>query len=258
MNPAHQKAVALSPDECARYEWQMWHEGMGEAGQLKLRNATVLISRIGGLGGLVAYELAAAGVGHLILAHGGDLKPSDLNRQLLQTTAHLGQPRIESILRRLEELNPHIRLTGIAENVSAANAGDLVGRADVVVDAAPLFQERLALNDAAMRLGRPMVECAMRGFEASVTTFVPGRTGCLRCYVPEVPPSWTRQFPVFGAVSGTAACLGAVEVIKLITGLGEPLAGELLSMDLSTMRFRRTRLPHRPDCAGCGTGRGKE
>src|SRR5690606_29881144 len=103
----------LSPEEHARYEWQMWHEGMGEAGQLKLKQATVLISRVGGLGGLVAYELAAAGVGHLILAHGGVLKPADLNRQLLQTTDHLGQPRIDSILRRLRELNPLIRLTGV-------------------------------------------------------------------------------------------------------------------------------------------------
>jgi molybdopterin/thiamine biosynthesis adenylyltransferase len=242
----------LPPEEAARYEWQMWHEGMGEAGQLKLRQATVLISRVGGLGGLVAYELAAAGVGHLILAHGGVLKPADLNRQLLQTSDHIGQPRMDSILRRLSELNPHIRLTGVAENITPANAADLVGQADVVVDAAPLFQERLALNDAAMRLGRPLVECAMYGLEASVTTFVPGRTGCLRCYVPEVPPSWKRQFPVFGAVSGAAACIGAVEVIKLLTGLGEPLAGELLSMDLAGMRFRRTRLPRRPDCPGCG------
>lgn len=252
MNPEPDQT--LTPEDLARYEWQMWHEGMGEAGQRKLKQATVLISRVGGLGGLVAYELAAAGVGHLILAHGGVLKTADLNRQLLQTTDHLGQPRIDSILRRLRELNPLIRLTGVAQNVRPDNAADLVAQADVVVDAAPLFQERLALNDAAMRLGKPMVECAMHGFEASVTTFVPGRTGCLRCYVPEVPPTWKRQFPVFGAVSGTAACIGAVEVIKLLTGLGEPLAGELLSMDLSSMRFRRTRLPQRPDCAGCGGG----
>jgi len=96
-----------------------------------------------------------------------------------------------------------------------------------------------------------MVECAMHTLEASVTTFVPGKSGCLACYVPEVPPSWTRQFPVFGAVSGTAACIGAVEVIKLITGIGEPLAGVLLSMNLSTMQFRRLKLPRRADCPVC-------
>lgn len=242
----------LSDEERARYEWQMWHEGMGEEGQRKLKAATVLVSRVGGLGGLVAYELAAAGVGHLILAHAGDLKPSDLNRQLLQTTANLGHSRMESITRRLRALNPHTRLTGIAENISPDNADTLAAQADIIVDAAPLFQERLALNDAAMRHRRPMVECAMRGMEATVTTFIPGRTGCLRCYVPGVPPSWKRQFPVFGAVSGTAACVGATEVIKLLTGLGQPLAGVMLSMNLATMSFRKTRLPRNPRCPCCG------
>ncbi|HRJ10571.1 MAG TPA: HesA/MoeB/ThiF family protein [Prosthecobacter sp.] len=242
----------LSDEERARYEWQMWHEGMGDEGQRKLKAATVLISRVGGLGGLVAYELAAAGVGRLILAHAGALKPADLNRQLLQTTANLGRSRMESIIRRLRALNPHVRLTGIPENISQDTADALVSQADIIVDAAPLFEERLALNDAAVRRRRPMVECAMRGMEATVTTFIPGRTGCLRCYVPGVPPSWKRQFPVFGAVSGTAACIGATEVIKLITGIGELLAGVMLSMDLATMSFRKTRLPRNPDCVCCG------
>jgi len=120
------------------------------------------------------------------------------------------------------------------------------------VDAAPLFEERLALNAAARNAGKPMVECAMHTLEASVTTFIPGQTGCLACYVPEVPQSWTRQFPVFGAVSGTAACLGAMEVIKLITGIGSPLAGEMLCMDLESMQFRRVKLPRRTDCSVCG------
>jgi molybdopterin/thiamine biosynthesis adenylyltransferase len=231
----------------------MWVPGVGEEGQRKLKAATVLISRVGGLGGLVALELAAAGVGRLILAHGGTLKPSDLNRQLLQTTDHIGQPRIDSILRRLRELNPTVTLEGHAENITPELAESLVPRADILVDAAPLFQERLALNDAAMRHGKPMVECAMHTLEASVTTFLPGQTGCLRCYVPEVPASWTRQFPVFGAVSGTAACLGAMEVIKLITGIGEPLAGRLLTIDHATARTRTVTLPKRPDCPACSS-----
>jgi len=241
----------LTPDDRSRYEWQMWVPGVGEEGQRKLKAATVLISRVGGLGGLVALELAAAGVGRLILAHGGNLKPADLNRQLLQTTDHIGQPRIDSILRRLRDLNPTIILEGHPSNITPELAENLVPQADIIVDAAPLFQERLTLNDAAMRHRKPMVECAMHNLEASVTTFIPGRTGCLRCYVPEVPASWTRQFPVFGAVSGTAACLGAMEVIKLITGIGEPLAGHLLTIDHSTARSRSIKLPHRPDCPSC-------
>lgn len=243
----------LTDTDRALYEWQMWVPGVGEEGQRKLKAASVLISRVGGLGGLVALELAAAGVGKLILAHGGDLMLSDLNRQLLQTRAHVGRPRVESITRRLHDLNPDCEIVAVPENVSAANADGLVAQADIVVDAAPLFQERLALNAAAVLARKPMVECAMHTLEASVTTFLPGRTGCLACYVPEVPPTWTRQFPVFGAVSGTAACVGAMEVIKLITGLGEPLAGEMLCMDLGQMRFRRVKLPRLEGCKVCGT-----
>ena len=242
----------LTDTDRALYQWQMWVPGMGEAGQRKLKGASVLISRVGGLGGLVAMELAAAGAGRLILAHGGSLKLPDLNRQLLQTRAHAGKPRMENIVTRLKELNPDCEVVGVAENVSEANAAALVAQADVVVDAAPLFQERLWLNAAAVRAGKPMVECAMHTLEATVTTFVPGQTGCLACYVTEVPATWTRQFPVFGAVSGTAACLGAMEVIKLITGIGSPLAGELLCMDLASMQFRRVKLPKSTACKVCG------
>lgn len=242
----------LTTEERSIYEWQMWVPGVGDEGQRKIKGASVLVSRVGGLGGLVALELAAAGVGRLILAHGGDLQPSDLNRQLLQTHDHIGKPRIDSIVRRLRELNPRCEIAGVAENISESNADALVAKADIVVDAAPLFQERLALNAAAVRARRPMVECAMHTFEASVTTFLPGKSGCLACYVPEPPPTWKRQFPVFGAVSGTPACIGAVEVIKLITGIGTTLCGELLSMNLSTMQFRKVKLPRRADCAVCG------
>ncbi len=245
--------MSLTAEERAIYEWQMWVSGMGEEGQLKLKNASVLISRVGGLGGLVALELAAAGIGKLVLAHGGVLQPSDLNRQLLQTHDHIGRLRIDSIVRRLKDLNPRCDIIGVPENISEANADALVAQADIVVDAAPMFQERLALNAASFRAGKPMVECAMHTLEASVTTFVPGKTGCLACYIPEVPPTWKRQFPVFGAVSGTAACIGAMEVIKLITGIGTTLQGELLSMNLDTMQFRKVRLPKRADCAVCGT-----
>lgn len=244
--------MSLTAEERAIYEWQMWVPGVGEEGQLKLKNASVLVSRVGGLGGLVALELAAAGVGKLVLAHGGVLQPSDLNRQLLQTHDHIGKLRIDSIVRRLQDLNPRCEIIGVPENASEANADALVAQADIVVDAAPMFQERLSLNAAAFRAGKPLVECAMHTLDASVTTFVPGKTGCLSCYIPEVPSTWKRQFPVFGAVSGTAACIGAMEVIKLITGIGTTLQGELLSMNLESMQFRKVRLPRRDDCSVCG------
>jgi molybdopterin/thiamine biosynthesis adenylyltransferase len=242
----------LTPEERAVYEWQMWLPEIGEQGQRKLKAASVLISRVGGLGGLVAYELAAAGVGRLVLATGGNLKPSDLNRQLLQRADRVGQSRIVTLTERLREFNPRLEIVAVGENVTDENAAGLVAQADLIVDAAPLFEERYALNRAAVRAGKPMVECAMHGFEAHVTTIIPGKTPCLRCLTPEPPPDWKRQFPVLGAVSGTAACLGAVEVVKLITGAGETLAGVLLRMDLATARFHRLRPARRKDCPECG------
>lgn len=246
------KLPPLTNEERAIYEWQMWVDGFGEAAQRKLKGASVLITRCGGLGGPVAYELAAAGVGKLVIATGGNLKLSDLNRQLLQTRDHVGKPRIESIVHRLKELNPRMEIVAVGENVTEENADALVAQADVVVDAAPLFEERFALNRAAVRQRKPMVECSMYAMEAHITTIIPGRTPCLQCLVREKPPDWKRQFPVIGAVSGVAGCLGAVEVIKLITGLGEPLAGVMLVMDLGTMRFRRLKTARQPDCPVCG------
>ncbi len=241
----------LTADERATYEWQMWVPGVGEEGQQRLKGASVLVSRIGGVGGTAAYELAAAGVGRLILAHAGNIKPSDLNRQLLMTHADIGTSRVESAARRLRELNPRLEVVTVPENVNAGNAARLVGLADVVIDAAPLFEERLAMNGEAVRQGKPLVEAAMYELSVQVTTILPGQTACLACRVPEPPPDWKRQFPVFGAVAGVAGCVAAVEVIKLICGLGEPLADRLLVWELREMGFRLFRTRRRPGCLVC-------
>lgn len=242
----------LTDAERAVYEWQLDVPGFGEAGQEKLKRATVLVSRVGGLGGAVAYNLAAAGVGHLILAHAGTIRLADLNRQILMTHAALGRSRVECAARRLAELNPSLRVTAVAENVTEASAEHLVSRADLVVDAAPLFAERFALNRAAVRLHRPMVECAVYELQVQVTTILPGRTPCLACLYPEDPAAWQRRFPVFGAVAATAGGLAAMEAIKVLAGLGEPLAGRLLTMDLRSMATQRITLARRPDCPVCG------
>ncbi len=234
------------------HQWQMWVQGMGERGQQRLKGARVLISRCGGLGSLVAYELAAAGVGTLIIAHGGVIKPSDLNRQLLCTHAGLGQPRAPIIAQRLRELNPAVNVIPVAENVSEGNAARLVGLADVVVDAAPLFPERFAMNRQSVLQHKPLVECAMYSLEAQITTILPGQTACLACIHPTEVPTWKREFPVFGAVSGSVGCLAAMEVIKLITGLGQPLAGRLLRYDLGNMTFRTFKTHRNPQCEVCG------
>jgi len=246
------RRAALDDVERATYEWQTWVPGFGEEGQERLKAASVLISRCGGLGSVVAYELAAAGVGRLVLAHAGDIKPSDLNRQLLMTHDALGTSRVECARRRLLELNPRLEVEAIAENVSADNADRLVSSVDLVVDCAPLFEERFALNQAVVQRRRPMVECAMYELEGQVTSLLPGRTPCLGCLLPEVPAAWKRQFPVFGAVSGTVGCIAAMEAIKILSGLGEPLWGRMLVYDLRSVQFRELKLQRRRGCTVCG------
>lgn len=241
----------LSPEEQAIYQWQMWVEDFGLAGQEKLRQSSVLVSRIGGLGGLVAYQLAAAGIGKLVIAHAGDVKPSDLNRQLLMTHHWLGKPRIESAQRRLLELNPRLEIVAVNANVHSGNAAQLVDQVDLIVDCAPLFEERLAMNEQAVRQSKPLVECAMYDLEGSLTCILPGQTPCLACLTPEPPAAWRREFPVFGAVSGTVGCMAAMEAIKLLAGFGQPLLGTLLTIDLRAMQFRRRTITRRADCAVC-------
>ena len=131
----------LTEHERQVYQWQTWVHGFGEPGQRRLKGASVLVSRCGGLGGVVAYQLAAAGVGKLILAHAGNIRPSDLNRQLLMTHDALGTPRVECARQRLLQLNPRLRIEAVAENVTEQNAHHLVAQADLVVDCAPLFED---------------------------------------------------------------------------------------------------------------------
>lgn len=245
------KPVELTPHEREVYEWQIWLDRLGEAGQRRLRGATALVSRVGGLGGPLAQQLAAAGVGRLILAHGGNLKPGDLNRQILMTHDGVGRPRAPIARQRLHELNPRTEIIAVEENIGDANAQRLVAQADIVFDCAPLFAERFAMNDACVRLRKPLIDAAVYGFEGRVTTILPGRTGCLRCLHPDEPAAWKRQFPVLGAVSATAASLAAVEGLKLLAGLSPGLADVMLYFDLEPMTFQHIPLRRRADCTAC-------
>jgi molybdopterin/thiamine biosynthesis adenylyltransferase len=242
---------ALTDDERAIYEWQLCVAGFGEPGQLRLKNATVLVSRIGGVGGTLALHLAAAGVGRLILAHAGNLRPDDLNRQLLMSHAGLGQSRVEQAAQRLRDFNPHVEVVPVAENLSADNVNRLVQEADAIACCAPLFEERLLLNRAAVEQNKPLVDCAMYELEGQLTTVLPGRGPCLACLYPSEPVAWKRRFPVFGAVAGTIASLGAMEVIKVLSGLGEPLVGKLLICDLADMSFRKVTVRRDESCPVC-------
>ena len=244
--------VELSDEERSIYEWQLWVPEFGEQGQELLKGASVLVSRVGGLGSVVAYELAAAGIGKLILAHGGNVKPSDLNRQLLMTYDWLGKPRVESAKRRLLELNPKLDMITVAENISEENAEELVSQADLIIDCAPLFPERFAMNRQAVLQNKPLIECAMYDLEANITTILPGETPCLACLYPTDPPVWKREFPVFGAVSGMIGCLGVMEAIKVLGRFGTTLQNRMLVCNLRDMTFRTRTILRNPHCPVCG------
>ena len=244
--------MELTGEERAIYEWQIWVNGMGASGQERLKASTALVTRVGGLGGPLAQSLAAAGIGKLILAHAGNTKPSDLNRQILQTHRQLGKSRIESCQRRLLDLNPRLEIEAVPENVHEGNAAKLVAGADIVYDCAPLFEERLLLNLECVRQRKPLVDAAMFDLEGQLTTIIPGQTPCLACLYPEVPPGWKREFPVIGAVSATMANLAALEGLKFLAGFGELLTSKLLIFDARSMTFRKISIHRRPGCAVCG------
>lgn len=243
----------LSDRDRAFYEWQLDVPGFGAAGQQKLRNATALVSRIGGLGGPLAFSLAAAGIGKLILVHGGDLKPSDLNRQILMHHGALDGSRVEAARETLQRFNPHIEIEVVGENFTEENASDLVQRADIVFDCAPLFEERFLMNRECVRQSKPLIDCAMYNLEGQVIPIVPGQTGCLACLYPEVPSHWRRRFPVIGAVSALIANIGALEGIKLLSGMPGVNLNQMIYFDASTMQSRKIALKKNPDCKVCGT-----
>lgn len=245
--------MSLSSEEQERYEWQMWTDGFGIAGQEKLKQSSVLVSRIGGVGGTVAMHLAAAGVGRLVLAHGGALRCNDLNRQMLMSTSRIGEPRVTQAADRLRQINPHVEVVTVEENISGANVEALVSSVDLIISAAPLFEERLLMNQESVRQNKPIIHCAMYDLEASVMVTLPGRTACLACITPEPPVWWRREFPVFGAVAGTAGSIGAMEAIKLLSGLGETTAGRLISIDYRSGRISQLQLAKDPLCTVCGS-----
>jgi molybdopterin/thiamine biosynthesis adenylyltransferase len=242
----------LTPTEIETYHRQMMLPNFGEGGQQKLRQATVLVTGVGGLGGTAALYLAVAGVGRLVLVRGGDLRQDDMNRQILMTDDWVGKARVIKAKETLSAINPHVEIAAIPEYVTPSNVDSLVLQADVALDCAHNFDERDLLNAACVRWGKPMVEAAMNGMEAYLTTIIPGETPCLSCIFPEKPDWDRRSFGVLGAVSGTLACLTALEAIKVITGFEKPLLSELLTMDLGTLNFAKRRPYHDPNCPVCG------
>ena len=241
----------LTEEDRAIYEWQLDVPGFGEEGQEKLRNTTALVSRIGGLGGPIAFALAAAGIGKLILAHAGNLRKDDLNRQILMQWEGLGKPRVESAAKTLANFNPKVEVEIHNENFSETNAEVLVSRANIVFSSAPLFEERLLMNRECVRQNKTMVDCAMYSLEGHVMPIVPGETPCLACLFPETPPHWKRRFPVFGAVSALVANIGVIEGLKLIAGFGSTSQGKMMLIDANRFNIRKIDLTRRVDCLVC-------
>ncbi|EAW37208.1 HesA/MoeB/ThiF family protein [Lyngbya sp. PCC 8106] len=250
--------LELTPTELERYRRQMQLPDFGEAGQAKLKASTALVSGVGGLGGTVALYLAVAGIGKLILVRGGDLRLDDMNRQILMTHDWVGQPRVLKAKETLSQINPDVEIEAIPEFITSDNVDGLVKRSDLALSCAHNFDERDLLNAACVLWDKPMIEAAMSGMEAYLSTIIPRQTPCLSCIFPE-KPNWDRWgFGVLGAVSGTLACLTALEAVKLITGLGETLKGQLLTMDLGSAKFNKLRAYHDPNCQICGQGKSNQ
>ena len=243
----------LTDADRRKYRRQMSLAGFGEPAQQRLKNSAALVARAGGLGGTVALYLAAAGIGRLTLLHGGTVTHTNLNRQVLMTADWVGKPRAEKLRASLLAFNPDLVLTVIPENPNDANLGEQAGRVDILCDCPPTFEERFALNRASVRHRKPMIEAAMNGMEAHLTVLVPGRTPCLQCLYPEPPPDWSgTTFPVLGAVSGAVACLAAIEAIKVLTGFGKPLVGQMLVFDTECHEYRKYKVHRNPACSVCG------
>ena len=246
-----------------RYSRHLRLPEVGEAGQRKLRKARIAMVGAGGLGSPAAFYLAAAGVGTIVLADDDIVDRSNLQRQILHTEERVGVPKVESARIALSALNPSVSIETFAERITSANVERLIEGADVVFDGADNFPVRYLLNDACVKLGKPLVYGAVHRFEGQVSVFDAGRhrghAPCYRCLFPEPPPPEAApncaEAGVLGVLPGVIGLLQATEAIKLILGIGEPLAGRLLHFDAMGMRFRETRLSADPDCPVCAAGR---
>jgi adenylyltransferase/sulfurtransferase len=247
----------LSSEESRRYARQIALPDIGPAGQERLRTARVLVVGAGGLGSPVAMYLAAAGVGTLGIVDFDVVDASNLHRQLLYGTNDIGRRKVESARERLADINPHVQVEPIGVTLTSANALDIVGRFDIVVDGSDNFPTRYLVNDACVLSGRPCVYGSVERFEGQVAVFATRDGPCYRCLFREPPPPGLvptcAEAGVFGVLPGMIGTIQATETIKLITGVGEPLVSRLLVVDAKRMRFRTIEVRRDPACPVCGT-----
>lgn len=254
--------ATLDADARERYSRHLLLPEVGEAGQLKLMGAKVLLIGAGGLGSPSAYYLAAAGVGTLGLVDHDVVDRSNLQRQILHTEARIDTPKVDSARAALEALNPRINVIGYRTHLHRDNVEEILRGYDVVVDGTDNLPTRYLINDACVRLGLPNVHGAVYRFEGQVTVFWPAnpthRSGCYRCMFPEMPPPGSApscsEIGVLGVLPGVIGLLQAVEVLKILLGVGEPLVDRMAYYDALGAHLSEFKVKRNPACACCGDG----
>jgi len=247
----------LEPDQRRRYSRHLLIPEIGEAGQRRLLESSVLLIGAGGLGSPASLYLAAAGVGTLGIVDDDVVDESNLQRQIAHSTHRLGDPKVESARDTLTGLNPDVNVKTFNERLSSENIDRILAEGwDVIVDGADNFPTRYLVNDASVWHGIPVVHGSIYRFEGQATVFQPGEGPCYRCLFPTPPPPELApscaEGGVLGVLPGVIGSLQANETIKLVAGIGEPLIGRLLLFDALSTTFTEVSLRRDPDCPVCG------
>jgi molybdopterin/thiamine biosynthesis adenylyltransferase/rhodanese-related sulfurtransferase len=249
-------AEGMTPEQRERYSRHTLLPEVGVEGQLKLLNAKVLLVGAGGLGAPAALYLAAAGVGTMGLVDDDVVDASNLQRQVIHNTERVGMPKTQSARVTIEALNPDVKVVEHRTRLDASNIVEVLEGYDVIVDGADNFPTRYLLNDASVRLRKPVVSASILSFDGQISTFVPYEGPCYRCLYPTPPPAELAPScsanGVLGVMAGTMGLLQANEVIKLILGVGEPLVGRLLLFEALGTRFTELKVRRDPNCPICG------
>jgi molybdopterin/thiamine biosynthesis adenylyltransferase/rhodanese-related sulfurtransferase len=246
----------MSAEQRNRYSRHTLLPEVGVEGQLKMLNAKVLLIGAGGLGAPAALYLAAAGIGTLGLVDDDEVDESNLQRQVIHNTERVGMPKTESARKTIESLNPDVDVVEHRTRLDASNVIDIIKDYDVIVDGADNFPTRYLLNDASVRLRKPVVSASILAFDGQISTFVPFEGPCYRCLYPTPPPAELAPScgaaGVLGVMAGVMGLLQANEVIKLVIGIGEPLIGRLLLYDSLGTHFTELKVRRDPECPICG------
>jgi adenylyltransferase/sulfurtransferase len=250
--------MPLTHDEKRRYARHIVLESFGEAAQERLCRSSALVIGAGGLGSSSLSYLAAAGIGRLGMVDDDRVELSNLQRQILHETGDIGRPKVQSAEDRITELNPLVRVEPHALRLTEANAAELIGHYDIVLDGSDNFETRFLVNRTCHRLKKTLVSAALRGFEGQLSTFksyLGAPHPCYQCLVPELPPvnNNCSETGVIGPLCGVLGSLQALEAIKELTGIGESLSGKLLRMEMLSLRFKIVQLPRNSNCSLCYT-----